>query len=516
MTWLKAQLNSFYRVLIRTLAFTIKDIRNILHQPRLVFSLILGPFLILLIFGLGYDQSSRVLDTLFVVPEGSEIADRLQVNIKNLPANLNYVGMTPDADEADRRLRRGDVDLVIVAPARPSDEWRQNEQARFTFYHNEIDPIEDTYVRVIGSRSIDELNQIVLAAMADQAKEDAAAYQEDLQAAREQATAVRQTLTRNDAAGAQQAISGLQQDVDLLSLAAGTGIVLLSSLEPAADAEGETAVPALLSRLESVQQNLATLGELDPAQDNFSEEAELAGRIETDLDQMDEMLTTFRQTDSRVLVEPFADETLSISGVALDPTHFYVPAVLSLLLQHIAITMAGLSIVREQKEGTLELFRAAPVSSFETLLGKYLGFLLLIGVLAAVLTALIIWGLGTPMLGSWEQLAITQLLLLLVSFSIGFHVSLSARSDSQAIQYSMIVLLASIFFTGFFLPLYRLRPIAEVISWLLPATYSTLLLKDVMLRGQTATALLQGILLLFFVGLFLLAWWRLYRRMRQE
>lgn len=49
--------NQLWQAIIRIFSFVSKEIRTILHQPRLVFSLILGPFLILLIFGLGYRDS---------------------------------------------------------------------------------------------------------------------------------------------------------------------------------------------------------------------------------------------------------------------------------------------------------------------------------------------------------------------------------------------------------------------------------------------------------------------------
>ena len=80
----------------------------------------------------------------------------------------------------------------------------------------------------------------------------------------------------------------------------------------------------------------------------------------------------------------------------------------------------------------------------------------------------------------------------------------------------MLTLLAAIFFSGFFLPLYRLAPTVRVISWMLPATYGTVLLQDVMLRGQPPHPVLLVALFAFAVVLFLLAWFRLSRQMIKE
>jgi ABC-2 type transport system permease protein len=204
---------------------------------------------------------------------------------------------------------------------------------------------------------------------------------------------------------------------------------------------------------------------------------------------------------------------LSITEARIEAMHFYVPAVIALLLQHLAITLAGLSIIREKVGGAMELFRAAPVTSFETLSGKYISYFIIIGILAATLTALVVLALRVPMLGSWVHYILVLLALLLASLGIGFHISLSAGSHSQAIQYGMLTLLAAIFFSGFFLPLYRLTPLVRVVSWLLPATYGTVLLQDVMLRGEVPRILLLLALYGFSVVLWLLAWIRLARQM---
>lgn len=164
----------------------------------------------------------------------------------------------------------------------------------------------------------------------------------------------------------------------------------------------------------------------------------------------------------------------------------------------------------------MELFRAAPVSALEMLVGMYSSYLLLIGGLAAVLTALIVLVLGVPQLGLWTNYILILLALLPAGLGVGFHISLSARSDSQAIQYAMLVLLAAIFFSGFFLPLYQIAPPVRIISWMLPATYGTALLQNQMLRGQSIQVILITALFAYAVLLFFLAWWRLKRQMGAE
>lgn len=247
-----------------------------------------------------------------------------------------------------------------------------------------------------------------------------------------------------------------------------------------------------------------------------TERAETAAAIEQELGAVDSLLTEYQSLDSQVLVSPFRSETLSITDTSLGPTDFYVPAVIALLLQHIAVTLAGLSIVRERQDGPMELFRASPVTAFQTLVGKFISYLILTLVLGAVLTALVVFGLGVPMLGSWGAYALVVVALLCASLSLGFFVSLSAQTDSQAIQTSMVILLASIFFSGFFLALYRLWTPVQVVSWSLPVTYGINLLQSVMLRGQLPNVLLVGALFLYALVFFLLDWWRLGRVMARQ
>jgi ABC-type multidrug transport system permease subunit len=95
---------------------------------------------------------------------------------------------------------------------------------------------------------------------------------------------------------------------------------------------------------------------------------------------------------------------------------------------------------------------------------------------------------------------------------IGFTISILSQTDSQAVQYSMIVQFASVFFGGFFISLDYLSNSVKVISWLLPITYSTILLRDITLRGASPDwLLLSG---LVGIGIFLMIIsWLLMRRL---
>lgn len=226
-------------------------------------------------------------------------------------------------------------------------------------------------------------------------------------------------------------------------------------------------------------------------------------------------LAEFQDISPAVLVSPFRSETKNISTLALGVADYFAPGVIVLLLQHLAITFGALSIVREKRIGTMELFRVAPISAFEVLIGKYLSYFLFGGVITLVLTVLLLYGLQVPMLGTWYSYMLVAAALLFASLGVGFVISLLSETDSQAVQYSMIVLLSSVFFSGFFLSLETLWQPVRIVSWLLPATYGIALLQNIMLRGHLANGIWLGGLTAIGVFLFLVAWFLLGRAMKR-
>jgi ABC-2 type transport system permease protein len=80
----------------------------------------------------------------------------------------------------------------------------------------------------------------------------------------------------------------------------------------------------------------------------------------------------------------------------------------------------------------------------------------------------------------------------------------------------MLLLLASIFFSGFLLDLRLMVEPIRRISWALPATYGIRMLQDVMLRGHVyALPLMLGISGIG-IGLFIIDWISLQLKMRSQ
>ncbi|HEX9617023.1 MAG TPA: ABC transporter permease [Anaerolineales bacterium] len=483
---------------------------EILRQPRLLASLVLGPFLILLIFGIGYRNEARALRTLFVVPQDSALAQQIEENAATLGPQLIYMGTTSDEAQALQRLYDGEVDLVAVTPHDAFEQIQASQQATFILYHHEIDPFQVDYVNYFGQVYIDEVNRRVLLAITQEGQTEAADVREEVASARRNASELRQALEAGNAATAAQNQAELSQNVNLISLAVGASVGVLSGVQETIGPGGEDGSDPLLANLANLRQDVNQLEDGETMGDASSSTEEIT-RIEQNLAELETQLAEFTSIDSSVLVRPFRSEAKSIARVQPTATDFFAPAVIALLLQHLAITMGALSIVRERTVGTMELFRVSPLTAGETLVGKYLSYLIFGGLLAAILTLLLVYGLRVPMLGSWPYYALVIAVLLFTSLGIGFIISLISQTDSQAVQLTMIVLLASVFFSGFLMSLDLLIPSVRVVSWALPTTYGIIFLRDIFLRGLLPNFLLLGGLALIGLVLYVIAWLLMHR-----
>ncbi len=513
----------FFRFLIRTSAFIGKEMTEVIRQTPLLLTLILGPFLIMLLFGIGYRNEARPLKTLVVMAEGDPLQAQVEEQVSH-GAGVIYAGTLTDKVAALEKLRNRDVDVVIVVPPNALQTIQNSEQVVVQFYHNEIDPIQQNFVEIFASVNIDEVNRQIVKTYAEQGQENASTMETKLAETRQQIQSTRQLLQAGDAVAAQGEQQKLNGDIDALSFLVGGSLGLMNGLEGQTADNNPTGDPvnstsdnqAITEALSRVQQTNQEMGTIQTGKASYDDELAKLDQMERDLDDLETKLQGFQSIEPNVLVAPFRSAAVSLQEKALKPVDFFTPAVIILLLQHLAVTFSALTIVREQRSGSIELFRISPLSSFETLLGKYLSYLIFGTILGALITATVILVLKVPMLGSWVNYAIVLLTLLFTALGFGFLISLLAKTEMQAVQYAMLLLLGSVFFSGFFLDLRNLSEPVRVVSYLLPATYAIQLLQDIMLRGNALDPLMFIGLLGIGILMFFIAWNMLYRRLQKE
>jgi len=174
----------------------------------------------------------------------------------------------------------------------------------------------------------------------------------------------------------------------------------------------------------------------------------------------------------------------------------------------------AMSLVRERTSGLIEIFRIAPVSAAEVLTGKLLAFGLIGAAISGLTVALLVLGLGVPMIAHVGIVALAIGLLLLASIGLGLLIAVVSDSERQAVQLSLLVLLASVFFSGFVLPITEFTQPVRAVAYTLPVTHGIRLLQDLMLRGSTTHAWEFVALIVIAVVTLVLAWVGLRRGMR--
>ena len=494
---------SLFRGFIRASSFIRKEIYEVLRQPRLILTLVLGPFLILFLFGLGYTNRPRMIRAWVVAQPDSALAQDIEQYAKEMESQLTILGISNNIDDGFSRLHNGDVELVIVTPENAYDTILDNKRAVFTLYHNEIDPVQVSYVEYLGVVFEDIINQGILLSITTNGQKETTNLYHELQSARQNISDLRAALNAGDESAALKGQQALNQNIDAVSMGLNTSLGLLNSIRQTTGSAGSQAAQ-LQQTLKDLQQNTAQLNQGEPG----AKDQRLGNidKIDQDLSNLDNFLSSFQQIDPRIIISPFRSEAKSIAAVHPTQSNFFAPAVLALLLQHIAVTFCALSIVRERYAGALELFRVSPISAGEILFGKYAGFMLLGGLIAAILTGVLVFVLHIPMLGNWAYYALVIVVLLFTSMGIGFTISMISQTDSQAVQYSMIVLLASVFFSGFIANLDYFSNPVKLISWLLPTTYGSTLLRNISLRGAAPDWLVLGGLATFGLVLMVISW----------
>jgi ABC-2 type transport system permease protein len=485
--------------------FLRKETLDVVRQPRMLLTMVFGPFLIMAIFGLGYRDEPKPMRTLFVAPAGSPFIERVQGYAGQIGDYVEYAGVTSDAASAERQLMHGDVDLVVTFPDDPLATVLQGERAPIVVQHTRLDPIERTAIAFASRLAVDQINSEVLASVVGEGQSLTRPAQDVFATADQAAAAFDDAVGRGDQQAATDALTELRNVTAQLSVSSRVATSLTERLGAGANPDVATGIAA------DVQSLRDTVMRMDPATSAETATGDVA-TIRQGLDAIQQNLGQITATDPAVLVRPFeSDVDLAVKGTN-QVTDWYAPAAVVLMLQQFGVAFGALSFVRERQLGITDVFRVAPVNAAQAVVGKYLAYLLVGSAIGAVLTALVVTVLDVKMAGSIGDLAIVMLLSLFASIGLGFVISLASSTDAQAVQYTMILLLASLFFSGFFLSLDQLGSLGRAVGWLLPVTYGMRMLRDVMLRDAPLDARLLAGLAAFGLCMFVLAWLATRRR----
>jgi ABC-2 type transport system permease protein len=160
-----------------------------------------------------------------------------------------------------------------------------------------------------------------------------------------------------------------------------------------------------------------------------------------------------------------------------------VPALCGVILTMTMVIFTASAIVRERERGNLELLITTPVSPAELMAGKLLPYVVIGLIQTTLILVLGYWLFGVPVAGSLVDLYFGALLFIAASLSLGLLISTIARTQFQAMQMAIVIMLPSILMSGFMFPFEGMPAVAQGIAQVLPLTHFNEIIRGIVLRG---------------------------------
>ncbi len=180
--------------------------------------------------------------------------------------------------------------------------------------------------------------------------------------------------------------------------------------------------------------------------------------------------------------------------------NFIIPGLVAILLQIVAVMLAAVAIVREREKGTLEQLLVTPINPLGLMLGKLGPYLFVgLGEMGLILTAMR-WGFNVPIRGNLVFLFGMALIYLFALLALGLFVSSRTKTQGEAQQMAQMLVLPSIFLSGYIFPSEGLPFVLRMIGRILPATHMVAIMRGVVLRNAGPVELMPHVLALVAIS----------------
>lgn len=208
---------------------------------------------------------------------------------------------------------------------------------------------------------------------------------------------------------------------------------------------------------------------------------------------MSEYIERARDTATAGLIDV---ETTVRYNPSFNLRYFTIPAQVAFITYQITLAIASLGLAREKELGTLEQLIVAPLSRLEIVLGKAIPALIIGGVNFLFMLALAIHLFQVPLRGSIWFLLGTTLLFITAEIGWGMLISSVSRTQQQAILFVFILAIFDVSFSGYLVPVQNLPGVMRFVARLVPMYHQLVVIRAVMLKGATLTALWSHVLAL--------------------
>lgn len=173
-----------------------------------------------------------------------------------------------------------------------------------------------------------------------------------------------------------------------------------------------------------------------------------------------------------------------------------IPGLIGVILTMTMVIFTAISLVRERERGNLELLINTPISTNELMIGKILPYILIGVIQVTVVLFLGVWIFDVPIQGQLSDVYVIALLFVASNLTLGIFFSTLAKSQLQALQMAIFIMLPSILLSGFMFPFTAMPTLAQWLAELLPLTHFIRLIRGVMLRGADLSEMVPELIIL--------------------
>lgn len=170
-----------------------------------------------------------------------------------------------------------------------------------------------------------------------------------------------------------------------------------------------------------------------------------------------------------------------------------IPGLIAILLTFSGTILAAFAIVRERERGTLEQLMVTPVSAMAVVVGKLVPYLVLAFVELLIVLILMVTVFRVPIVGSTLLLLGLSIIYIFALLAVGILVSSRAKTQADAMQKAMAIMLPSVLLSGYVFPLPSLPAPLRALSQLLPATHFIAISRGIVLRDAGLADLWQHV-----------------------
>lgn len=217
------------------------------------------------------------------------------------------------------------------------------------------------------------------------------------------------------------------------------------------------------------------------------------------------VILQFNENRNQTMPMPFEIKPRLWYNPDMKSAYFFVPGLIALILIMISALLTSITITREKELGTMEQILVSPVKPREIILGKVLPYIVLalIDGLAILLLGMFLFSI--PFTGNYLLLLFLSLLYILTALSFGLMISTLVNTQQVAMMIALsATMLPTVMLSGFIFPIKSMPQILQYVSYLVPARYYIIIIRGILLKGNTLLQLLPQAIFLLLLSVIML------------